>query len=44
MIRSLVAAALVLLVAATAMADIRRRASEARWAKGPFWWNPYPEA
>ncbi|HEX4606803.1 MAG TPA: aldo/keto reductase, partial [Urbifossiella sp.] len=27
-----------------AMADIRRRAAEARRDKGPCWWNPHPEA
>ena len=26
-----------------AMADIRRRAGEARHGKGPCWWNPDPD-
>jgi hypothetical protein len=26
------------------MADIRRRAAEARRDKGPCWWNPDPQA
>ncbi|MEN9935637.1 MAG: ral stress protein 69 [Chloroflexota bacterium] len=30
-------------LAAEAMADIRRRAAEARRDKGPCWWNPDPE-
>lgn len=27
-----------------AMADMRKRAVEAREGKGPCWWNPDPEA
>ena len=26
------------------MADVRRRAADARREKGPCWWNPDPEA